>query len=74
MKGESAIYPYAEQPPVGRTLAMWPNSLYEPLGNNSNTFIREMLRAAGLPAPSLGNARGATFEAPVRTLIPKPVP
>ena len=36
-------YPYAESYPLGATLARWPNSTYGfALGNNSNTFVREM--------------------------------
>jgi uncharacterized protein RhaS with RHS repeats len=74
MNGAAILYPYAEQPPVGKPLTKWPNSLYEPFGNNSNTFIREMLKDAHLPVPTLGNPRGATSASPVRTTIPMPTP
>lgn len=43
-------YPYAEQEGFAERgeLTQWPMSLYQPLGTNSNTFIRHLVREAGL--------------------------
>ena len=44
----AAKYAYAEQADangnVPTTLKQWPNSWYELLGNNSNTFVRQMAK------------------------------
>lgn len=42
----AAAYGFAEFP-ISGALKNWPNSIYQPLGNNSNTFIRSMTRAIG---------------------------
>gem|GEM_PF-4793101 len=57
----AAHYPWAEQNGgnhMGWTgpLMRWPMSWYQPLGNNSNTFARDMLRAADIPMIELGGS------------------
>jgi hypothetical protein len=47
--GFAKRYPFAEQPGFDGNFKNWPNSLYElPPGNNSNTFIRYLVRKSGL--------------------------
>jgi hypothetical protein len=65
-------YPFAElfdDLEQGQDLKRWPNSKYElPPGNNSNTFIREMLKSAGIQIPDFMNTTqhpGAYFASSV---------
>lgn len=43
-------YPWAEQSgfATNSTFTQWPRSMYDPLGTNSNTFIRYLVTSAGL--------------------------
>ena len=59
---EARIYKYAEQEdvpgapsgsPFSGNFIKWPNSLYAVLGINSNTFVRHIVAAAGLPMKEL---------------------
>ena len=67
-------YSYAESLAtleLGGSLSRWPNSKYEfpPNGNNSNTFVRFMLKQAdiAIPEPFMGTFQhpGAYFPSPV---------
>ncbi len=54
----AATYAYAEQADasgnVPTTLTHWPNSWYQLLGNNSNTFIRQMGKLIGRDPDAIG--------------------
>ncbi len=51
-------YPWAEQAgfATGPNFTEWPGSLYDPLGTNSNTFIRFLVTASGLQMTEMDGA------------------
>jgi RHS repeat-associated protein len=89
VKRKASRYRYAEQVNVGQPLARFPNSIYGipilggelwPTENNSNTFVRDMVRA--LPGNRVSNIfpgvlhLGADTATPIRSgyRYPQPVP
>jgi hypothetical protein len=73
-------YPYAElfdNLEQGQNLRQWPHSKYEfPPGNNSNTFVREMLKSAEIPIPDFMNTSehpGAYYASPVNDQRDAPI-
>jgi len=69
--GAASSYAYAEQADangnVPTTLTHWPNSWYQLLGNNSNTFIRQMAKLIGRNPDVIGGGwiAGRTDPEPV---------
>jgi RHS repeat-associated protein len=62
-------YPYAEQYSSGFSLRNWPNSMYQPDGNNSNTFAFTMANTLGVDITNLydttfGNTEPQTVQFP----------
>ncbi len=47
-------YPYAEWHPIDKSSSTqkWPNNQYQPLGNNSNTFVRWVASILAIPIPA----------------------
>ena len=70
LKRRADRHGYAEpqEPQPGSSLTNWPNSLYQPFGNNSTTFARWLVQQGGYSWPNnLGGLSGNSTSQAVRT-------